>query len=86
MPNLVYFGSPSIAIFNGNRPLSINDQILLIFFNCVCVWGGGGGGGGDPNFRLKRVSFLSSKLIPDYCMFGILAQSSKYIVCEFHEN
>ena len=31
--NLVYFESPSIALFHGNRTISINDQILLIFFN-----------------------------------------------------
>ena len=31
VPNLVYFGSPSIALFNGNRTISRYDQILLIF-------------------------------------------------------
>ena len=33
VPNLVYFWSPSIALFNSNRTISINDQILLILFN-----------------------------------------------------
>ena len=28
-----YFGSPSIALFNGNRTISVYDQILLIIFN-----------------------------------------------------
>ena len=31
--NLVHFWSPSIALFNGTRTISINDQNLLIFFN-----------------------------------------------------
>ena len=68
---MVYFGSPSIALFNGNRTICIDDQILLI---------------GDPNFCLKRIDFPSSKLIPGYRMFGIMVQSSGYIACEFHEN
>ena len=33
VPSQVYFGSPSIALFNDNRTISIFDQILLIFFN-----------------------------------------------------
>ena len=33
VPNQVYFGSPSIALFNGNRTISICDQILKIFLN-----------------------------------------------------
>ena len=68
---MVYFGSPNIALFNGNRTIWVYDQILLI---------------GDPNFCLKRIDFPSSKLIPGCCMFGIMVQSSGYIVCEFHEN
>ena len=28
-PSMVYFGSPSIALFNGNHTISICDQILL---------------------------------------------------------
>ena len=30
---MVYFGSPSIALFNGNHTILIYDQILLIFIN-----------------------------------------------------
>ena len=60
----------SIVLFNGNCYITIYDQIVNIFFN----------------FRIKRVGFTSSKLIPGYCMFGIMAQSSRYIFREFHEN
>ena len=64
MPNLVYFGSPSIALSNGKRTISIYDQIVLIFFNLEVT----------PILKNKRIGFPPSKLILCYCMFDIQAQ------------
>ena len=36
--------------------------------------------------RLKRANILQSKLIPGYRMVGIMAESSSYVVREFHEK
>ena len=76
VPNLVYIGSPSTVLSNTNRTIFIYNKVLSIFLNWKVT----------RIFCLKMVNFPSEKQIPDYCMFGIMAQSSRYIVREFHEN
>ena len=74
VPNLIYFGSPSTALSNTNRTIFIYDKVLSIFLNWKVT----------PIFALKW-SILRHKANSGLdCMFGIMAQSSRYIVREFH--
>ena len=50
VPNLVHFGSPSIALYNDNLSISIYSHLVNILLF-----------GGDPYFCLKKVGFLVIK-------------------------
>ena len=76
VPNLVYFGSPSTILSNTDHTIFIYDKVLSIFLNWKVT----------PIFALKWSIFRRQKQIPDFCMFGVMVQSSRYTVREFLEN